>query len=369
MLLIFSTLAINDLGADKGDYTALKYASIIAIMLSIMLIQGFKKSFDHISVTSLGFFIFSSAFFTTINSPDTSSLSLIMGYFVCLIIYTLCSSASATLLDSIENFLIITSIAFIIVNIPQVFNPESYSPVKNQFSGILKNANAFAGLCGFLFVFCFCKFQTHTKATYRTFYLTFSASLAIYLLLSSSRGAILASIIAIWIIPFNKRTKLLITVIATTCIIAYVFFLKNNLSLGFAGRDIFEETGRADLFSLYAQEIIKNLFIGVGLSENGGRIKSELSYMDIALFSGIGALGFFSFILRGVYFSITATINSKKFGFHWSIPVFIYICIASIFEGYAANIASLPSIFLYISAGFVFQKYKFIKASNHRSNP
>lgn len=363
-LLVFSALAIGDLGVDAGGLTALKYASIVAICASMIIAQGIRGAFDRVSVVALAWFIFFVLLFTTINSPDVSALSILVGYVVCLIFYIVSSAAHQNLFRSVDRFLVIFAIVFSLVNVPFVFDPSAYSAVKNQFSGILANANAFSGLCGFLFVFCLSKFYEETHFLRRTGFLLVVVVMSLYMLLSSSRGAMLAAFLSVCFIPLTKTSKSFIVVAVLGYALMKWLSSNSDAGFGFADRDFFEETGRGDLLALYMQKITDSAFIGVGLSEASGRIKSELSYLDIILFSGVGALGFFVFIGRGVYFSVINTFGLRRASFSWPIPIYIYICIASIFEGYAANIGSVPSIFLYISAGFVYRASRLKRLAN-----
>ena len=112
-----------------------------------------------------------------------------------------------------------------------------------------------------------------------------------------------------------------------------------HLDLGeFAERDIFEESGRELLFEVYKNYVFENLLVGADLGEASGKIKSELSYLNIILFSGIGAQGFAVFFSRGCSHIIILTVKYNSGG--WTVAVFVYIVISSIFEGYAASVSS-----------------------------
>lgn len=360
-LLIFSALAVNDLRAESGEYSAFKYASIVAVFLSVLVTQGIRRTGDGVSVLAMGFFIFFVILFTLFNSPDVTSLAAVLGYVLCAGIYVSSAAADRSLAKAAEQFLLIFTIFFVVVNFPQIFNPNSYSAVKNQFSGILSNANAFSGLCGFVLVFSLCRFFDASLLLGRFVYAVTCSILVFFMLLSSSRGALLSVFLSVWFIPFGGKRRRLLLFILTVCAALIFLLLQESLTIGFAERDLFEETGRSELLTSYLRELAANALVGVGLSESGGRIKSELSYLDILLFAGVGGLGFFVFLLRGVYFSFASSFSAEKVELSWAVPVYVYICVASIFEGYAANIASVPSIFLYISAGLVFQKFKLSK--------
>ena len=86
------------------------------------------------------------------NNPDIKSILVILGYAACLVIYMISSAGNLDLSNLLDKFLRIFTVIFLLTNIPQLVNPDAYSIVKGQFTGLLSNANAFAGLCGLCFI-------------------------------------------------------------------------------------------------------------------------------------------------------------------------------------------------------------------------
>ena len=181
--------------------------------------------------------------------------------------------------------------------------------------------------------------------------------LAFFLVLGSSRGALLATLCAL---PFIKigagYGKYAVAGAGLLLVYVGLRYLSGHagVDLGFE-RDVFEETGRKAIFRSYVNEFSSRYFIlGTGLVEGGGRIKSELSYLDIMLFSGVGALGYFVFLARSLWFCLIANIAGEA---AWVRPSFVFLVVSSVFEGYTANVANLLSIFTYIIAGLAYFYY------------
>lgn len=192
--------------------------------------------------------------------------------------------------------------------------------------------------------------------------------LVAFLLIAFSRSALLATFLATIFLLFKRGlTK---KTIATLCCLALFGLLASALLDGFSAapqRDIFEQTGRASILEKYIERLEENYYVlGTGLSLDAGRFKSELAYLDLILFSGIGAVGFFTYIARNLYLSIKK-INPTSY---WEAAAFIYICLLSVFEGYAANTGSILSVLLYILPAIVAEKSRNtdLKERLHQSN-
>ena len=78
------------------------------------------------------------------------------------------------------------------------------------------------------------------------------------------------------------------------------------------------------------------------------------SDLAIMLFSGVGALGYFVFLARSLWFCLIANIAGEA---AWVRPSFVFLVVSSVFEGYTANVANLLSIFTYIIAGLAYFYY------------
>ena len=110
-------------------------------------------------------------------------------------------------------------------------------------------------------------------------------------------------------------------------------------------RELTEDTGRNLIIDDYLNKFSETYFLlGTGVSINAGRFKSELAYLDVILMSGIGAIGFFIYLIRSLYFSV----RHSRAIVGWPEILFLYISIVSLVEGYVSNIASILSILFYM---------------------
>ena len=355
-LLLFSLLVVMGLMStfELNPYlTTGKYLSLTVFVAVYFLGVG-RIHGDLLILTGLVYFLAFSILFTMMNNPDIKSILVILGYAACLVIYMISSAGNLDLSNLLDKFLRIFTVIFLLTNIPQLVNPDAYSIVKGQFTGLLSNANAFAGLCGLCFIYVL---STMAQRGSRAGYFFWSIMLVIYsvfILFAGSRGVILSVVFAFFFMNVKSTTKLYAIFALLGGAAAYLYF-GNSFQIGFGGlaqRSLGESTGREDIFWRYMSQISERMFVGTGLSESSGRIKSELSYLDLTLFSGVGVLGYFVFLFR-TYYLVLVTPLRKQLSV-WVVPIFSYVTFSSIFEGYAANVVSLPSIFLYITAGFIY---------------
>jgi hypothetical protein len=356
-LALFTALVALGLTSEyeqNAYMTTAKYTSLAVFVIVYFLDVGRIRG-DSLILSGFVFFLVLSILFTIINSPDVKSILVILGYVACLLIYMVSCAGKLDLSNVLNKFLKLFSIVFLLVNIPQLLNPAAYSIVKEQFTGLLGNANAFAGICGFCFVYVLSTITSGRSWRANFYSLVILVLYLIFIFLAGSRGVILSVVFAFFFMNIKSSIKLYAIIALLGAVVAYLYLGGSSFQLGFGGfaqRSLGESTGREDIFWRYIEQISERLFIGTGLSEGSGRIKSELSYLDLTLFSGIGVLGYFVFLFRTYYFALITPPRSQL-GW-WVVPIFSYVTFSSIFEGYAANIVSLPSIFLYITAGFIY---------------
>ncbi len=363
---LFVVFSVMDLARFPYRMDGLKYIALIGLALMLVLKQK-RFSGDVVAIGAFVFFIMAVVLFTILNSPDGTSLLVIGSYLLCLLIYCLVAASSHVFYESLRFFATISATLFFFVNVPFVLNPEAYTLHKSQFSGALENPNAFAGLCGFFLVFFMAGlFRRLNKSQFvMTFAMT--GGFALMLVLAFSRSAFVAVFIALLFFPVKMQRKVQIGIVSSFAVM-FVLFVRAELVSDYVvmqNRSLLEDTGRGQILSTYIQEISSRFFlIGTGVSEAGGRIKSELSYLDIMLLSGFGSLGFFLFLGRAVALLI-ATKRKASSQVVWAGPLFIYVIFISIFEGYAANVVSIPSLSLYLLAAIIFSENKRFASANH----
>lgn len=332
----------------------LKYISIFMVFLAVLALKKRGDS-DLIAVSGLTIFVTILSLFTFINFTEWKDLTIISGYYLCFLIYFLTSKTNHMIQYDLRKYLFYLSIFFVLINFIFISDPSAYSSIKGQFSGFFGNANAFTGLCGLFFVLNFSSYSFNKGDSKRSIYLLLMIALFIYLLIGGSRGSIIATIISsLFILSVSKNKKLIISCLIIIIIANFMF--TDFLNINTPNRDLFEDTGRVSIFMNYWNELSERYFyIGTGVSLNAGRLKTELSYLDIFLMSGfIGFLGFMMFIIRTLYMSLFLKYTEAA----WLTAIYIYIIFSSIFEGYAANIMSLNSILLYIISALIYTNYR-----------
>ncbi len=296
--------------------------------------------------------------FTFININSWNDLVILLGYFLCFFIYYFLSKSNFIIHYNLRDSLFYLSIFFVVINSYFISDSSAYSFVKNQFTGFFNNANSFTGLCGLFFVLNFSIFSTVEEKSKRYVSIILMGVLSIYLLLGASRGAILSTAVASFFLLVTSRKKKTL-VFSFLLLVVFLVVFRDSLFYDTPDRDVFEDSGRKAIFLNYWNELKERYFyIGTGVSLGAGRIKTELSYLDVLLMSGfIGFIGFVSFIIRTLYLSFFLIKKDSV----WLTAVYIYIVTASVFEGYAANIMHLNSILFYIIPALIYSSFREIK--------
>ena len=357
-LVIFFVGVSMELSRDfSGIFPNLKYIALIIFLIAQL---NFKKALagDLISLVSLLVFYLFTILFTLFNNLNEKAVFLLLGYGLCIASYYHAAKGSNELQEVIRDFLFFSCFVFVFLTIPQVASLEAYSLNKLQFTGFYSNPNAFSGIAGFFWIFIFSNiYYKNNRKRKKNILFTVLLLLTVFLFLSFSRGALLAVYVSMTSLLLSKGRVRLAIVIFFVFAMLGLYILSGEINFYAIGnRDIFEATGRLNIFNIYVKEISNNnIIFGTGISELSGRIKSELSFLDILLFSGVGALGFFVFMVRSIYFAFESKAPSGPDD--WVGALFVYIAVISIFEGYAANIVSLPSIFLYILPGILYANF------------
>lgn len=356
LLILDYTFLALDLSRDNVPaYADIKYTLISATAVIIFL---FKKNTgcDSVSAIGLTFFLLFTSVFTLCNQFEPESAAILLGYYVAALFFFGACGDKGCLGLAIEKSLYIFGISYAICNSIQIFSPESYSDGKLQFQGTMANANALAGLSGLFFLFYF--FGVRSCKKWKIFDLALSALYAIFMFMAMSRGAILSAAL-VWLICNSRKKDKRTILLGAFLLMILIGLLAGNMdTFSIFGRDITESTGRGDILNEYLSEYQNTyLIFGTGVSPNSGRLKTELSYADIILFSGVGALGFFLFLFRSLYIVFISTSDrSRSYQ-----AVFLYIIIISILEGYAANVASMLSLLMYIIPGLAFSRNNYSK--------
>jgi len=304
-----------------------------------------------VSAASYLFFLFFTLFFTVFNSPDLDSVLAFFGYMVLLVFWG-CSQTRfgfrwyVSFFSSTIFYLVW---AHVILSAVFVLSPSAYSIGKGQFSAYMTNPNAYAGLTGLFLVLA----MSRLTSLYRREFVVnafLCLLLGVFLILSGSRATLLSAFVA-FLVTHNKlswKVTALVVGAALAVLIYFSSYFDSVLGYTILNRDLLEDTGRGRRLDLYLGQILENSFIfGTGLSEEGGRIKSDLAYMDVILFSGIGSIGFFLFLGLGFYHAIKAAVR----GYLFLLPILVYVILLSLFEGYLANVVTVPTIVFYIFHG------------------
>lgn len=350
-LFLFYLAAFADLTVDyRGFFSVIKYVAILWIASALLLAPA-KKSTNIIAFIGISFFCIMTMIYTLSNLEEASDVVVALGYWVCASIYYFSSRNSAKITSITKASLIIAGIVFIVANSLYINDSSSYTISKNQFFGFFNNPNTLAGLAGVFFIIYFAEFIHADRKMAKFVFAIALAMCGFFLLISGSRAAVLAVFIVVFYLFYKTRglSKILLLFFALALISVFAYIAINTDFSG-SNRDFFEETGRVELYGQYLESFSDTyLIIGTGVSQEAGRLKSELSYLDILLFSGIGSLGFIVFLA----ISLKQAMQVKMKSILWASALFIYIAVISIFEGYAANIGSLPSLLFYLLPGII----------------
>ncbi|HQT18911.1 hypothetical protein [Acidovorax sp.] len=355
-LVVFYISSFASLTTEGQDSAAIvKYMAIVWIAANLVLTQR-KKATDFVAFFGLIFFCLMTIIFTLLNLEGVKDVIVASGYVVCALIFYLSSKNSKKITLLTRMSLIIPGLVFLVINLFYIFDSTAYTIHKNQFTGFLSNANALAGLLGLFCVVFIVEFNGAQERKLKLLFLVAFGLCGFLLFLAGSRGAILSVFLVLiyLILKFKSGDKFLLFGVLLA-IISITYYIASASQFSGADRDLFEESGRQGIFAAYMEKFSENYFVlGTGVSQDAGRIKSELSYFDILLFSGVGSIGFFLFLIS----SLRQATRVKDEHLMWASASFIYIFIISFFEGYAANIASIPSLLFYLLPGIIYYNNK-----------
>lgn len=350
LLFIFSS--ISDLAGSPGSVLgALKYVAIICFSV-VIFVNSANRGFNLWASAGLFFFCLMTALFTLFNLGSQDDYLVVLGYFACASIYFYSSRGVKYLAKSTKKIIILSGILFLLVNLFYIKVPTAYTFNKSQYMGILANPNALAGLTGLFLVLFFSCIIQEGRSLYRALYTLAIFAALVILFLAGSRGVGIAAAIAVlFAVLKNRKYSRIWTFVFLSVGVLISLYLSGELRTDDLGRTAFEDTGRTFLLQSYINKLSETYIIfGTGVSKDMGRIKSELSYLDVALFSGIGFFGFLIFLFSSVRMAIRVSDGAMI----WASSLFIYIVTISLVEGYAANVASIPSLLFYLIPGILY---------------
>lgn len=350
LLMVSVTLGLSSVETIQQAFSTLKYIFLFLFALVFMAFsRGYKV--DEMAFSAYAFFIFSTILFTAINQPDIKSFFTCLGYVILLAIWI--SSQNRLGVEWCirffrEKFLVLIW-AHVLVSIIYLFDSGSFTSNKGQYIGYLHNPNAFAGITGVLLVLLSSSLKNCSRSSF--FHRVFlSFVLGVLLILAGSRAVLLCTFLAFLVTNVNFILKLF-SVVFGLMLGLFLYsgsFFDKLFGKPTLNRDLMESTGRVEILSNYLSALIeRSLIWGAGLSEAGGRIKAELAYADVILFSGIGSIGFFIFLILGLNYSYKAS----RLGYEFLFPVCVFVTILSFFEGYLANVMAVPTIIFYLFHG------------------
>lgn len=353
-LSLFGVLTYIDSSVSYSGAVSL-YKQLLLVIVLISFLSTIKnRRTDPLMLLGITFFVFSLTIFTLFQLNDISDLFVLSGYITALLIFYFSSKSDFNIGFYIKKSLVFLGFIFLLTAIMSFGSGSSVS-LKGQYQGYFGNANTFAGLAGLFFTLFFCQYLQSQKIISKYLYIVSSFILLVFIFLAFSRGVILSvSAVTIFsLFKFGRKFKLLLVLFVGLIGFYYLLFGKiQSLDLN---RDVFEDTGRLLIFQEYYIALSERLFFfGTGVSIEMGRIKSELSYLDVWLSSGLGLLGFLLYLFRSLYLSFRLSDVQSI----WATSLFLYICISSIFEGYVANVASIPSILFYIIPAIIWMYYR-----------
>lgn len=349
-LFVSISLAHSSNSSVGSFFDLLKYISLIAFSVAFFLLSRSYRV-DFLSLCGYLFFCFFTLFFTLINEPDPQSLLVIFGYFILFLVWVSAQSSMGAnwAIGFFRDKIYLVCIFHLTLSILYFFDANAYTVVKGQYMGYMRNPNAYAGVTGILLVLTLSqlKFDQRSKSAFQFVIIGF---LGVFLVLAGSRAALLCTFLAFLCTNIKMKFKVSIAV-AGLGMAAFIYLgavLDGLVGQNALNRDLMENTGRGEILQGYLYQLIeRSLFFGTGLSELGGRIKSELAYVDALLFSGVGALGLFLFIIMGLVHSFKAS----RAGFTFMFPTMIYVFTLSFFEGYLSNVMAVPTVVFYIFHG------------------
>lgn len=344
----FIFLLLDASRLDISKFGFLKYFFIGSLAFITLLINAKKIIIDTISSIGLYFFLIFTSIYTFTNQLDLESIIILLGYWTAALIFTSSTTNHNITEKSLDKTMYFTGVATAAINIFSLIDPAAYTIHKNQFTGVFNNPNFLAGISSCYLLYFF--FREKSKNSLLDYLI--AIVFLILIINTFSRSSIL-SITLVYIIFYSRR-NILISILILFLAFSALYYLSNNMDYAkLANRDLLEDTGRIDILNRYIAALKETFLItGTGVNTEHGRIKSELSYLDIILFSGVGAMGFFVFIGRSIYLII----KDQNSSWSWIEAVYLNVIIISLFEGYAANVASIPSLLLYLLSAILISK-------------
>lgn len=362
LFVIFAATLSREFG-ETDALNLLKYAILLTFVIFFVLVTR-SQSGSITAAAGFLFFLFFGFLYTIFFAIDLVALLNVAGYAMLLVIYSVFSSRTGhTLAEYFYKNLALVSVCFVILNLLYIGNPDAYSYGKNQFSGFIANPNAFSGFSGMFFLISlWVVFDKNANMTLRIASALSAALLILMLALCFSRGAILSLILSILFLGVPLRYKIIFGI----CFGVVGFVMLVSLAVPedmTLNRSLSEETGRTDLFGEYINKIAEyGLVVGTGFSLEGDRIKSELSYLDILLSSGVGFIGFAYFWFLSLRDAVFA--RKEHLG-KIASSIVVFVTSLSLVEGYLANVASFVTVTAYVSAGVCFYESRSLKKRNY----
>ncbi|WOX05441.1 O-antigen ligase family protein [Microbulbifer pacificus] len=328
-----------------------KQGVLILFSLTAVICAG------HLAGASLaifGYFIFLffGAFFTLPSDFNLTTLFNIFGYILLFLLYCAFGARnSRRFFEEIVNVLVWISPIFLLINGISMGDSDAYTYGKHQFQGVFYNPNPFSAFCSVLLIACVWRgFVAPGRRLERLLCLVSVLGLVVMLLMSFSRAAILATSIGLFLMPFSTRLKVAVGVVFSFVAVSY-FLVGVGPDDIVVQRDVMEESGRVQILENYIAKLNEYYWVfGTGFSLDGDRIKSELSYFDVWLSTGVGFLGFGVFWLV----AIVASFRVRKVGYGGLASTLLFFVLTlSLFEGYLANVSSIITVLAYVVAGVV----------------
>lgn len=352
-LFLSISLALSSNSSISSLFNLLKYVSLVIFSVtSFVLSRSYRV--DLLSLWAYLFFCLFTLFFTLINDPDSQSLLVFIGYLILLLAWVSAQSSlgSQWAIKFFTDKFYLICLFHLALSFIYLFDASAYTANKGQYKSYMGNPNLFSGITAVLLVLTISQLQLEQRGRFVS-QLVLVGLLGVFLILAGSRAALLCTFLAFLCTNIKMKFKVSIAVsgIAVAAFIYLGSVLDGLVGQNALNRDLMENTGRGEILQGYLYQLIeRSLFFGTGLSEPGGRIKSELAYVDTLLFSGVGALGLFLFIIMGLVHSFKAS----RAGFGFMFPTMVLVFTLSFFEGYLSNVMAVPTVIFYIFHGVSF---------------
>lgn len=355
-LLFIAMIPLSRFADEASVFNVLRYP-VVGLFVSYVAIYSGRLSGDGAAIGGFIWFLLWGVFFTGFQSPDLHSTLLPIG-FLCLLLLYCCGAAEAgpAVGRVVFSYFLVFACLFSFANFTQIGNPNAYSYGKFQFTGLLDNPNAFGNLCAFSVIFMIGYLRFMKLGKFLQSLVSVSLLLLCFMIfLNFSRASLLFIFVGVAMMPMSARFKVILGlsgfVVVSLFIVIWLNFSPGELA--FERRAILEETGRVVIFQNYMHALDQKLVvIGTGFSPEGGRIKSELAYLDLLLSTGVGAVGMFIFLLAAAFYSYRARFNAMG-AIIW--PLVAAMLVLGLVEGYLANVMSVLTIMFYFCAGVAYR--------------